>query len=305
MSWLEFISDYKIAFRKGTAHYLDIHCPLCGPNDHSFHLGLSLKTTYYTCWKDSSHRGRKPEWLIKELLSCSLAEAENIAASYFQLTFNQTAPTKEENLAFDPPAEFHEFGSDPMLEQRFLEYIRSRGFDPSYVIPRFKLHWCISGRYAYRIIVPVTVNGRWYSFTGRTISDTEPKRYITASKDNGHNSPTDFLFDEDNLTDGKLLLITEGPFDAMSITSAMIPGVQATALFGQILNPLQKTKLIELTTQYEQIALALDKDAERTSIKIFNQLNWYLPNLINIVPTGKDWNSMSKQEIKKLLSNYA
>jgi hypothetical protein len=304
--WLDFLTEYHIPIGRTAHKDIYIHCPFCGLEDPSFHLGLNLDGPSYGCWRDTSHRGHGPARLIKELLLCSLEEAKLIARNYFtNLAFTETKALSERQ-AIQPLTDFYKFGSKHILEGQFSQYLRDRGFDPSYICPRFDLRWCIRNKhYAYRVICPIIQHNQWYGWTARTIASTEPKRYLAAKEPECPNSITDFLFDWDNLKGGKSLIIAEGVFDAMAIIRCMLPGISATCLFGKTVSIRQRSLLTKVANNYERVLISLDPDAVKDTLKLQSQLSWYIPNLATLMPLKKDYGSVSRADLKGYLLKNA
>lgn len=306
MSWQEFLDDHLIEYKKGSKDNLEIHCPMCGVMDHSMHMGVSTTSSKYGCWKDESHRGIAPARLIKELLGCSWDAAKTIATKYFRWQHAEVKQPERQIKSVRPPELLMPFGTDPRMEEQYISYLNSRGYDATQLIHRYQLRYGYGGPFAYRIIIPIIFEKDWYCWLGRSISPNVELRYKASdSKDGCTARPDDFLFDYDNLTGGKYLIVTEGVFDAMKIQSAFIPGVQATSLFGQNISAKQIAHLIRLAPKYEQILIGLDKDAYSHSMTIQSRLSWYIGNVGMITPEGKDWGDMSYKAIKEGIRVYA
>src|ERR1700733_8374693 len=279
--WREFVHDHGIPWRSGSGRTnYEIHCPFCGSNDGSKHMGLDLESPAWGCWKDDRHRGYNPGRLIQKLTNCSDEASDLLCQAYFD---THIRPDKARHLLnIQPvirPREFYEFGElDPTLDRPFIKYLKRRNLDPHYVIPRFKLHLSLSGAFAYRLILPVVHEGNWYTWIGRTIGDNLPKYKAAPDSLNG-TRPSDYLFDYENLNGGKVLVVNEGYFDAMSVTGALIAGVDSTALAGKVVTERQTRLLSALSPAYEFVVWCLDPDAYATMIRHVNQLSVHIPNI--------------------------
>lgn len=297
MSWTDFLTENRISSGRTSSTNTYIKCPLCS-NDPSMHMGLSLNSSEWGCLRDAEHRGANPAKLIQILLHCSYEDAQTYARHYFKRNWTIQTPVAapEAPKILQKPSDFMPFTFKEPLERVFIDYLRNRGFDPAYTITRFKLHWAVTGQYEYRLIIPVIFDDNWYCWTSRAINPKEKLRYLSAKGID--NKLTDFLFDEENLTGGKALIIAEGPFDAMKIASAIIPNVSATSLFGKVLNPKQIKSLIRLKDYYDHMYIALDKDVFHESFALTQQLCSYITNISPLKPAGKDWGDMTKAQIK-------
>jgi DNA primase len=74
----------------------------------------------------------------------------------------------------------------------------------------------LSGDWKFRIIIPIILNHSFVSITSRTILEGEKQRYKTLSNDKSILSAKDTLYNYDNCI-SDVVIITEGPFDAMRI----------------------------------------------------------------------------------------
>lgn len=278
---------------------IEVHCELCGDDDSSMHLGLHMDSSAYACWRDESHRGRNPTRIIKALLGISWNEAKVLSQEYFKWQHESAVAAVEGDPVPTPPLNtFRKFDEDPQLERQFKQYIKSRGIDPNYAITRYDMRWCVRDYFAYRLIVPVVSESKWWTWQGRTITDS-PVRYLAAGEEFTKNKPNDYLFDVDNLQGGKCLLVVEGAWDAIKVNSALIQGVSATALFGKVIRPKQMLKLVEIAANYDMVAIGLDKDALTDSLAMQDRLQWFLPSVKLLTPSGKDWGVMPQTQIKQ------
>lgn len=290
--WLSFCQDYKIDYRRGSAgRNIEIHCAMCGLSDKSHHLGLSLTSSKYGCWRNKQHRGRNPVRVIKLLLGCDWENAKTIAESYFEGSVISTEVKKRcQNFnAVNPPVDFMPFDGKMRVENQFQQFLIDRGVAPSWAISRFGLQWSISGESRYRIVIPITIYGALMTWVARSISNNVRPKYIAGKAPETPHKSSDFLFDYDNLSGGRMLVVCEGAFDAIKVASCMQPGVHATALFGTSLSDHQMNLLIDLSDRYEYIVVVLDRDAQHEAQKLVDQLRWYVDNVSRYAPIEKDF----------------
>lgn len=306
MSWIDFLNDYKIDYEVVSSKNVETTCPFCiGHTGHK--LGLSTINSLWGCWRDETFRGANPATPIRQFLNCDWAEAKRLAALYFNWQ-HKDQPKEEELREYHPatkPPEFLEFGTSEVVEKPFISYLKQRGFDPKWAISRYKLMYAVSGRYAYRLIIPVHFNRTLATWTARAIDPEAKRRYLNASvPQEVANRTTDHLFDVDNLDGGYKLVICEGPLDCMKINSAMIPGIGITALFGKQISTKQRLNLIQLASKYADVVLALDSDAQLTSRGLSQQLATIMnkPFVSCIAPESKDFGEMSIQSIRAVVN---
>lgn len=300
--WVQFLQDYRIPYKKSSGNNVEIRCCLC-TDDHSTNLGLSTKSSAWNCWRNDTHRGLSPVRVIQALLGIPYSEAKDIGRLYFdwKTSIGGINFVEKEIEWVKKPEEFYPFEFKMPHENVFIDYIKKRGLDPQYTVRRFNLHYALSGMYAHRIIIPIIQDDHWYSWVARTPYDNQEIRYVAASEDDVKSQPKNHLFDFDNLLGGRLLVVTEGAFDGLSITASMLAGVHGTALFGKMITDVQVGLLMQLSKRYDHIALGLDEDAFNDSVRGSDKLRGYLPEITRVYPTGKDWNAMSPKEIRECL----
>lgn len=302
MSWESFVSDYHIESKRGSGGTnLEIRCPLCS-NDHGKHMGVSLESSSWGCWRNEDHRGKNPARLIRAILRCSPEEAQAISANYFGNLGNLFSERKERKVQaeFKMPPQFFQFGYDEVEERRFKAYLESRRLDSEYCIRRFDLRWT-AGRLGSRIVVPQKEDGRWVSWVARSIDPTDRNRYIACSEGEGGEEPIKFMFDQDNCRGGDTLVVGEGVFDAIPIISAMIAEVSATATYGKVLTAWQLALLAGISKNYRRVLLGWDEDAFAGIFKVMFKNDLFLPNFRPTFLGKQDWGSMTRPQIKGVL----
>lgn len=302
--WQGFVTDYGIPWKRAGGNNIEVECPWC--NDGSYKLGLSLRNSKYGCWKQKkAHGGVNPVRLLQKFLGLSEEKAKNLADSYFDYIYSDNKPSKI-GLEAEPvtfPYAVKEFMGEP-YEIEFFQYLANRGFDPGYVIKRFDLRYALSGPFTNRIILPVRENNTLYTWVGRTIDPSQDLRYKAAGDKITKNKLPDYLHDIDNLKGGDTLVITEGFFDSMAISQALIPGVHATCIFGKFLTAPQIYKIMQLSKRYKRVVTGFDSTALDSSWSAFRQLSWYSQApIVMIAPPNKDWADSTKEEIKGVLLN--
>lgn len=287
--------NWQQAFDEHRVHYvtegknvgqgeINVNCPFCareGTPDPSEHMGIHLSTGHWSCWRNSEHRGKRPVRLLAALLRLPPAHIAQILESgatgltrFQEMGSNpwgvktQAAPKKRIELL----PSFKPINGSSSINQRFITYLRDvRGFTVNVekMIEKYDLRRCMSGAWKQRIIFPIYSNGELAAWTSRSIINAEPK-YKTLSptpkyEDDDHPPAPyniketlyleDLLFDDD----GEVLIVTEGPLDALKIDFYSPPGVRATCLYGlQALEP-QIHLLLALKKSYRKIVVVLDK----------------------------------------------
>lgn len=305
-NWKTFFQQRRIEYvtsgpntKKGN---VSIRCPYCGDGDPSQHLGIDLKTGFWGCFRNATHRGRSPVRLVRQLLHCSQEEAQRIVgiaadlapttdalAESFkglraQVIGEETQTAKDLRL----PGEFKPLLNGSPLAQPFIDYLKGRGFRDAqikWLAQHYSLHYATKGLYAYCIVIPVYDRyGELMTWTARSISPNAKLRYRTLSTRsdqagasvaripiNGTILGLPLLWSAEN---AKILILVEGPFDALKLTAfGQTLGVYAAALFGLNVYPTQVAEVQDIASKFERAFLLLDDDAKFQRLRLLDTLN--------------------------------
>lgn len=294
MDWQRFLEENNISFvtrgpntKRGE---ISIHCPMCGEDDPSEHLGINPQTGYWGCLRDSSHRGKSARTLIKEILACSSRQAQIIIRQYSSSDPDDLADVlsllgeadagipekaKKQNLL----PEFKDFYQiKPRgISKRFFEYLIKRGYtNPQDIIERYDLRCALTGVYKDRIIIPIKMNGELLGWTSRALgTPISAPRYLASS---GDVKTTVFNYDELK-EGGERLFIVEGPFDAIKMDSfgqrarghgTSDVNFRATCTFGTSVAVSQIILLRALVKKFDQTWILFDKGADQQAAELSN-----------------------------------
>lgn len=309
--WKRFFDQNRIEFvTRGSnvgRNQVNIKCPFCGESDPSHHMGVDLAGRGWGCWRNKQHRGKSRARLIQALLHCSLEQAHRLAGTdrpapppvesimsivAGHLGMDKPVDTTRQRLQF--PSEFKPmYGETAELERLadpFWDYLEDRGYDwgtARFLAKTYELHWAIRGPYKYRIIFPIYDDEhRLKTWSGRAINDDAVVRYKTLPGSQSDRAdpglplalapPSALLLGLPVLwavRDPRLLVICEGPFDALRITAlGWQRGVYGTCLFGLNLTGKQVHLLSELATRFPKMALLLDNDAAMQAFSILREM---------------------------------
>ncbi len=319
MDWVGFLTDHDIAYvtrgpntRRGQ---LSIKCPFCGEDDPSEHLSISLEKDAWGCWRNAEHCGRAPHTLMAALLGCGIGPARALAKAYTAadpegigqalaaLTATPEAPKPmagHEVLLYPP--EFRPIKATGSTA-RFWQYLSRRHFDDvGDLCARYQLRCALTERWKDRVIIPFFDQRSLIGWTARAIQPTlEAPRYLSSSE-----TVKKIIFNEDELMDGgKVLFITEGPFDALKIDYYGEPyHARATCGFGLLLSIDQVAILSKLRKRFKKVIILFDQGALEAS---FAALDWLQgPNVsIGSLPEGfKDPGELSRDDVEALVGEY-
>lgn len=193
-----------------------------------------------------------------------------------------TAPAQQPEL---PPVLLKAFKQiNPTgLTRRFWCYLERRGFDDvQALIDRYNLMCCQVDRWKDRVIIPIYSGGKLAGWTARAIQNTvSAPRYLTSSPE-----VKNTIFNEDELTGGETLYITEGPFDALKVDFYGAPRIRATCLYGVNPTLAQISILRQVVKRYDRVSILFDHEAQEQAMSLRD----YLPSKVGIasLPKGVD-----------------
>lgn len=300
--WEQFLKDHDIPFvERGpniNRNQIGIKCPLCGAADPSEHLVLPREALWWSCRRNKRHGGERPTYLIQLLIGCTSEAAESLIGTpmpnrapdeafgdQIRRLIGGSATEAGKNrqpLPVKFPEEFRPL-RDSGMGRRFVDYMQDRLYTRGQVDDLRRLYglqYATSGRYAYRVIVPVWTPDGLMSWTGRTISKREEIRYKSHSgEDYWPNEPPpianihDLLLNEHNLgRGGDALVVGEGPLDGMRLDYFGDNVVRGTCFFGKSISARQIVKLLNLAPKFKRKWVLLDADAKLDALDVWRSL---------------------------------
>lgn len=213
-----------------TSHgYVNIQCPFCG--DQSDHLGINTTTKAANCWVCG---GKSIARIIATLEGgCSYAEANTVIKEFanpaFGLMYEQEEPVhprlKRRNIIPAAALGKEHLNKWPNVH---VKYLRDRRFNPSEVVFKYDLYaMAQTGKFSWRIIIPVYQNGRVVTFSSMDITKHRAK-YLACPNQRGVVEIKDTIYNIDNV--GNTMLILEGYTDVWRVGdgSVAVMGLQFT-----------------------------------------------------------------------------
>lgn len=156
-------------------------------------------------------------------------------------------------------------------------------------IIKHNIGFCETGQYRNKVIIPsYSKEGKVDYFVARAFDESSKK--IDAPK-----SDKNFIGFESLINWSQPIIITEGPFDAISAKRNAIP------LFGKSISPKLKQQL--MLNRVKQIYLSLDEDALKTTIKISEELLGLGKKLYVVRLDGKDINEIGFKHYTEIIQN--
>jgi hypothetical protein len=218
------------------------------------------------------------------------------------------------------PSEFKRIGFRQSLALA-TKYLQKRGFS-NYAIEcltdYYDVYFCRTGAYNNRIIFPVNFERKLVTWIGRTISENQSLRYRTLSTDperaakEGYKPAigkiTDYLLWYDELMRGPVdtLIITEGPFDALKIsTLGRNSGVVATCLFTNRASKAQVDLLYQLLPRFRNRFLMLDQGTLDAMLRMSRDLKTLGLRHLVLPPHIKDPGELTRDTLMRVLGKGA
>jgi len=296
VDWRAYCRDHGIQTngkpRRGL--WLEVRCPFC--SDKGTHGAVNVKNGVYNCWKCGNHSmtefvsmtSNTPN-SYKEVMNYLrpwLTEAE-VYTTRKVIEDNERSVKVEKALRMP--------GKSP-LGVAMKDYLRSRGFRPKYMERMYGLKdGGMSGRWAWRLMIPVNVDGKTVAWQGRTIGRDNPLRYMASSLEESLMDIKDTVYNLDYVRDGKAILV-EGVFDSWKI------GPGSVALFGISLKDSQ-IKLLSERLDEAYILFDPEKRAQEQAAVLARKLSnlGVKVTVLNMEDTtSEDPGDLTKAEVKQL-----
>jgi len=238
MTLPEYLAVRGVPFKSHSKHdEVRVCCPFC--HEQRFRLGLNWSLNVGHCfncgWKSRNAIGS----FLRALGLGFPREDERrlLGARYVGSREEEEERAKKVRLPGDFMAlsSISEEDGPPFVLA--LRYWLDRGFTIAEA-RRFSIGASFSGRYAYRIIMPVIYHGEVASFLARSFANRDPK-YL--------NSPgTRYVWNLDRKTDR--IVMAEGVLKAIAL-QRVFPDLRVTAALGHSLSEAQLDQIAEMQVQ--------------------------------------------------------
>jgi DNA primase len=235
-----------------------VFCPdKVGEEDFKFKLGFNIKSGDAHCFRCS--------WGVRRFGVKVLAQKIDMVEVIDD--FGEIEQKEEEKApdTVDLPEDFELLYPKPDDEWglRAYRYLRKRDVK-KWQIKKHKIGYSITGRYAFRIVLPVYWGKKLKGLVGRSFADQDP-RYL--------NTPgMKCIYGIPRAKEHKVAVLVEGSFDRFSIERALGPYNHADigALLGHSLTDFQLKQL----KGYEELILWPDGDTAgiKGAIKVADQV---------------------------------
>lgn len=242
--WLSFLKDYSIDYRTSgpgiSAGTIAINCPHHENSGTKFLLGI-LGNGKLSCWSCGSHSAYETVLAIVG----DKNEANRIWKIYQS---NKLSPIQKAIKRGQLP-EIKLPGK--VFTKYELEYLHSRGIT-DYHIDKYDIRsgGVVNPVWHHRIVLPISVNGKIVSATGRTISKSNPVRYWSLPPEQSVVNLKHTIYGGDFVNHHRPIIVVEGPLDAV------LGGDNFVSVYGVNITDEQYIEL----SKYNHIIVALDQD---------------------------------------------
>lgn len=249
MNFVKLFTDYKIDFNtRINRGWTNIACPFC--DDKTFNGGFNNAGDYYHCWKCGGHNFKQ-----------ALARAVNIPFNEVDILIEQYAGrnsllnklNKKQAKAIKLTLPTNTFTP---AERK---YLKQRNFSPKLLHEKYKIvGGGITGAWKYRIIIPLILDGKIVSWTGRSIlskqkiNELKIPRYKNLSIEQSVIDPKSILYNLDNCI-SQTAVLTEGAFDVMRLGDGFF------CSFG---TELTQAQIIEIKNRFSKVFIMFDNEVE-------------------------------------------
>lgn len=250
MSIIQFLEENGIAHTKEGKHarpgWAQVQCPFCSGHE-GWHGGFNLASGYYHCWRCGWHN------MVEVITTLAGVDIRTAKAQIRQYELLQG---EEEERA-----ERRE-GNDDLLHGALPKrdtdlfiplarvYLINRHFDPTKLLEEWGVYSTgITGKYKFRIVIPIYFKDRLVSFTTRAVYPAETK-YLSCPMQYEVVHHKHILYGMDKAK-GDRVLVLEGPTDVWRF------GPGSVATFGIKYTPQQ---LLLLARTYKHVTVMFDPE---------------------------------------------
>ncbi len=256
----------------GVSEQIQVCCPRCQERegllepDGKFNLEINTAKRKFRCWKceDPKFSGSLGR-LVRILGSDADYQIyKSYADAYSDIDYDEEFEEKE-YVPVKLPSEMIYFSQMDVTNDDHFEAYNYLLLDRKIsrdIILKYRLGFCVDGKYAKRIIIPsFDKNGNVNYFVARNYDTSNKKK---PPYDNPKLPKDNIIFNEGYINWDSTLYIVEGVFEMFSFP------VNITPILGKVLSTSLFLKIKEMKPD---IVILLDPDAYKNSIELYYQLH--------------------------------
>lgn len=280
---------YKTDGKNVGSNDVNICCPFCG--EHRYHLGIHRTNGKLNCWVCRFDGETKKPNIIRLIMSLESIPYPKAMVIFDKFSYDG----EQEEIVYNRvtkvqlPDEAEDFESTSFIRQRdlALSYLMSRGFGWEH-INQYKLKFCPNGGYAYRIIVPIYVDGELVTYIGRDYTWRSDLRYKNCPVKDSIYTPKQILYPLDDFK-GRHLRLVEGVTDRWRLGSI------AMAIMTSKLSREQRALIISL--KIDAISIIFDPGALKFAYLVAEDLSPFIPQIKVVELEDGDVADHTKDEV--------
>jgi len=249
IDFIRLLKDNKIPYRIDTDNYVNINCPYHDNGDRGFKGGINLLGGFYHCW---TCEGSSIEKVLSELLHLSFYETKKLLEEYSTETIvrQKLNRKKSKGKKIILPG--------VKIEGKAFNYIVNRRFDPDTIIRDYGITWGgITGKWSFRIIIPIVYHNQLVSFQARSIYSKEKcdelgiLRYKNYPIELGLVNIKHIFFNLDNCLEDWLLIV-EGVFDCWRLGTKNVASCMGTSM--------SEEQIVLLANRFKKVIFLFDNE---------------------------------------------
>ena len=241
-NYIKFLEDYHIDYELNNRGYAEIICPFCSSNKRKggFHPYKG-----YNCWKCGFTR---TEDVVRALTGIEWHQIEkDYHYEDYYSYLDKKAPSPTPNTELSLP-----YGVGELL-MRHKNYLKSRNYDPDYIISKYHIKATNHlGDYAFRIVIPIYYKHQLVSYTCRDWTGNQDLRYMSCKIEDEVIHHKHILYNMDNCN-GSHGVIVEGSTDVWRLGD----GSMATLGTG-----FTQQQIVLIARTFKRITLIYDAEEE-------------------------------------------
>lgn len=213
MDYIRLFNDYRVPYSTNVNRgWVNINCPFCDTKIDSFNLGVNPEEDYCTCWKCGYHDLYE---VLSKVLNVPKRDIVDVLKPY------RGTRSLIPSISSRKPMKSKLWLPNDGFTKNERKYLESRDFDVDFLHEKYGVvGGGITGRWKFRIIIPIYYNNQLVSWTARSILSKEQlkeydiPRYKNLSIEESVINPKDIFFNLDNCKKD-VVVLTEGSFDVM------------------------------------------------------------------------------------------
>jgi len=276
--------------------------------DYKFHLACNTKKNVFHCWK--STKGGSLTKLVMLVDKCDYQTAKATLGlgnrvRNLEAELNKFMAETYPAPPLPPPPDSIKLPESSYLINDLSDYSPSKIIATNYLknrgMPLNGFYYCVDGKYKERIIIPYRgPKGEMQYWNSRDVTGKHNLRYWGPSREECGLGKEEFVYFYKWPEKGEMVILTEGEFDAISLT---LSGLWGGAVSGKEVGQKQ----IDILRNYK-VCLSFDNDKWwKTSLsKIGEKLMKEGISLTFVCPPVgyKDWNNLLVERGPDDIKNY-